>query len=376
LMKSGIVEGQGPQASRLFIVGAGASYGAGLPDANRVLTHLVGYMTGPWMPVANRSPMAYFEPLVAPLIEIARRFGGGERFPLDEVTDHFHRAAKRDLAQFGPLLAMLYKAIRELMYSRSLERAEAFQAFASALRPGDILLTFNWDLCLEIALAAAGVRFDRSLAVADQPGVVRILKPHGSIDDIVITHGTQALIGKHSIVDRYGLEPPGLAPGWPVRYELVRLRTYDLPIWGRLEWNDAARRIDLRIIGERDASSGLGTADVFALQLERILGDASPFLFTPSTPRKLYQWMYDLMIRIVQSVNRPIGAIYVAGYSFPKYDSPVFEVLSAMSAHLGRPATHVVNPAAHELPLDVLNDIFGRVELHATTFGAFDWHGA
>jgi hypothetical protein len=105
--------------------------------------------------------MGYFEPLLGPLIQVVRRLGGGSRFPLEELAADFQKALRRDPEGFSQIYPMLFQSIRELIYSRSCERASEFREFATHLRPGDLVVTFNWDVCLEIALAILGTPFSR-----------------------------------------------------------------------------------------------------------------------------------------------------------------------------------------------------------------------
>jgi hypothetical protein len=134
-------------------------------------------------------------------------------------------------------------------------------------------------------------------------------------------------------------------PDWPVRHELVRLRTYDLPLRGKVTWILKNHNITQKVLGECDPKPIEGRADLFPLQLEMMLGgDRSPFLLTPAISRKLYDWAYANVSRVVVLVDRPVESIFVVGYSFPSYDQPVFDVLQKMAERFGKPRACIVNP--------------------------------
>lgn len=57
----------------------------------------------------------------------------------------------------------------------------AIERFASILRPGDTVVTFNYDRLVERCLTKLGVPWSFGMD-DDQPGSIRILKMHGSLD--------------------------------------------------------------------------------------------------------------------------------------------------------------------------------------------------
>jgi hypothetical protein len=106
------------------------------------MIYIIGFLPD----ILNRTPMSYFQPLVLPFTEFVKRHGGDcERFPLEELVADFSEAARRNPSRFMPILAMLYQAIREWLYYLSCQNAKEFDAFVSHLRPGDIIVTFNWE---------------------------------------------------------------------------------------------------------------------------------------------------------------------------------------------------------------------------------------
>src|SRR4029453_13957085 len=79
---------------RLFVLGAGASYAAGLPDADSLASQLFGYIgNAPWERVRNRPPYAYFAPLNAVLRTAMRDLqsvdGPQSRWAIAGIFDRF-----------------------------------------------------------------------------------------------------------------------------------------------------------------------------------------------------------------------------------------------------------------------------------------------
>jgi hypothetical protein len=358
---------------RLFILGAGCSYAAGLPDGGTLSGHLFGYTGGaPWEVVYNKPPAAYWKPLMGTLHSVLRELAdGGEqsRWALDRVFDRFHQLVARNPAAFGSTYALLFEATAQLLYTRSCHGAttDAYRRFVDALAPGDIILTFNWDTCPEIAFHHAGRPFARALGVGAPSDMPWLLKLHGSIDYLIID--TESVVkggGRPDFLEMLGAEAP--SPFRGRRFELARLRTYDL-----------GYEVELSGVSKRDretASMGsvLGGYDVGPFMLTHALAEYPTFhMLTPGSPRPLYDWQYHLVSRLLADVRREIGEIVVAGYSFSAYDKPVHQVLRTVHRLAAKPPTHIVNPDAAALDPTLLRSIFGDCELHACGFGEYEW---
>ncbi len=394
------------RAGRLFVIGAGASYAVGLPDAARVLTQLTLYTSGPYGMVQNRTPMALLADVTGSLIRFAQETGvtKGDRFPLDAMAARFY-ATWRENPNFGMVVMAFWQALCEFMYERSAERAPEYRRFANSLAPGDIVISFNWDTCLEMALLQAKRPFTVSLEPRTASGKIRVLKPHGSVD-FAIADGPAPGCPRRRFIEMIHPAMPGIqTPAGYKQPRLYRLLTYDLGFRVRLAWR--GRAVDLRI-SKRQPSDAAGAAlrprtstrttadrlrprrgepksattsygsfaylgpDVGPLHLRGFLLESMPYLLTPGSPQPWYDWSYSCVRRIVESAG-PLRAIFVAGYSFPPYDGGVRALLTGLSRPTKPVPVHIINPAARELPKDVLDSMFPRYELHACGFLDYKW---
>lgn len=371
---------------RLFIIGAGASYASGLPDAGQLSGHLLGYTgNAPWEVIRNQPPKSYFAPLSAVLFQVLGELATGEqeRWPLDRVFERFYELVRRDPLRFGPVLGLLYEATAQLLYSRSNVggQSDAYLRFVDSLGNGDVLLSFNWDTCIELAMHQTGRAPQRALgAVGSAPGP-HLIKLNGSVDYVIVTttparRGRPAAKASPFFADFDFLEPLGMkAPAPPVtpwtgpgsRHELARLRTYDL---GR----------DVTAEGERPEeffqqpgllSSG---ADVGPFRLLAGLpGPATFLMLGPGFPAVVERWYHTAARQALRPVAKDIRQVFVVGYSFPPYDTSALRLLESVMRAAGNPPADVVNPAAAQLPADVMQRILGEYRLHPVGFQDFAW---
>jgi hypothetical protein len=72
--------------------------------------------------------------------------------------------------------------------SADAEKSPLLKHFVEQLRPGDIVITFNWDSLIERALLALGRPFDLNDRTRDQ---VTILKLHGSLSWVLVPDGVR-----------------------------------------------------------------------------------------------------------------------------------------------------------------------------------------
>ena len=365
---------------RLVILGAGASYAVGLPDAARAMGHFFMYVRGPFPLVVNRTPMWHFGDLGDALIVYARDAGfrTGDRFPFESMAEAFYKAVEQyatgpaeDFEAAFERFRLFFVAIREYLYSRSCDCAQGYAAFADALRPGDIVITFNWDVCLEIALflksKPARVSFS---SIRDNE--ITIIKPHGSVDFCA------AEIPEAKMRDAVYLEfihlalPVAVAKGRVLAPQLVRIRTYDCPYDIEISWNRKTREVNIKI-DERKRPFMSQDSDVGPLHLEKLIREPSPFLLTPGSHREFYDWSYSRLLHMVQEISAEIGTVIVCGYSFPDYDHAVIDALAETMRAIGSVPTHIVDPSASHLPKAKLDRIFEKYELHEQGFTEFNW---
>lgn len=352
---------------RLFILGAGASYAAGVPDGGALLGHLFGYAGGaPWEIVYNRPPNEYWAPLLRELYTVVQALHGGtpqSRWPLDELFGRFWARLRREGTEFLAVMNLLQEATAQLLYTRSLVggTSGAYDRFVAALGPGDIILTFNWDMCPEIALGEHGRPFSRAAAGPAPDDRPWILKLHGSIDYLIVREtGRNRSV---DFLDWFGVHPPQPLPG--ERFGLARLRTHDLGYPVELELGG---RSYARPRGHDDHAV-LGGFDVGPFTLTHELDELPTYhMLTPASPKDLYDWQYKLVLDALRPVCPEIEHVYVIGYSFPRYDRPVHQVLRTIHRRANRPPVAVVNPSAADLSGRVLREVFGDYELRPVGF--------
>jgi len=358
---------------RLIILGAGCSYAAGLPDGDRLATHLLGYVGGaPWEIVYNKFPSEHWAPLYHFLLNVLAELAEGgpqSRWKLDRIFDRFYQLLRLDPTGFRTVYGLLFEAAAQLLYARSCYggTTDVYQNFVKALEMRDVILTFNWDICTEIALNRANRPFSRTLRKAPKK-LPWLLKLHGSIDYLIVdvSRRRKDRKGRAEFLETLDAEAPSPFPGR--RFELTRLRTYDL-----------GYKVVLEQVAERDSET---------MKLQGVAGgyDVGPFLLTykleeypsyhmltPGSAKLLYDWQYQLVTQLLETVCPEVGEIIVAGYSFQAYDKPVHKVLRTVHRAADKPPVHIVNPSAASIKPNLLKSIFGKCELHACGFGEYEW---
>ncbi|HUP61944.1 MAG TPA: hypothetical protein VNA69_16170 [Thermoanaerobaculia bacterium] len=297
-------------------------------------------------------------------------FRSGNRFPIDSIAGLFFDEFKRDL-RFFPLLDKFWQAIREFIYERSLVCSAGYDDFVKCLSPQDTVITFNWDLCLEMALHRARHAFTLSLEQDGRSDVLQVLKPHGSVD-LIFADGYVDGSPADRCFEIICRSFPAIATAsWIQPPLLFRTLTYDSQLVLSIKWKaygagEMAVASDVKI--NPDAAP-----DVGPMQLRRFLVGEFPFLLTPAAPQALYDWSYHITRHIALKVKPSYRAIIVCGYSFPDYDAGVRKMLSALGRQLTAVPVHVVNPSADNLPACVKEDIFPGCTLHKRGFRDFSW---
>jgi hypothetical protein len=377
---------------RLFVIGAGASYAAGLPDANRLPAHVFGYIgNAPWEVVHNRPPDSYFNPLSAVLQSVLKELSTGgpqEKWPMDAVFERFGELIRENPQRFGVPFGQLFEATAQLLYHRSQQgaRSKAYREFVETLTESDLILTFNWDVCLEIAMQRAGKRLQRALCLQPRRGPW-LLKLNGSVDHLIVntsaSDNATPPSGQTRNRRRWWTQFPFLeclnvsAPSPPdtswtkstSRYELARLHTYDLAGY-EIPPNSGLFEPTGKDAIDEDSR------DVGPFALTHALPEyPSIHMIGPGTPAGLSGWYYDAVKSAVAPIASQITRVYVIGYSFPVYDLPLVSLLRDIVQAAGSPPADIVNPDATQLPRQPLQYIFGggRLQLHSSGFEGFDW---
>ena len=170
-------------ANRVFLMGAGASKACGLPLTNELLPtvlpslktkslrkrvtefakYLYPYFKSSW---GNYPNLEELLSLMDVYVEFSSKIKSSHKFEPDEVEQ-----LKNDL------LGAITASLSDLTEKINIERTQFFH-LGKILRPGDAVVTFNWDLLVEKALTEIGQDWNYEL----KEGAISLLKPHGSID--------------------------------------------------------------------------------------------------------------------------------------------------------------------------------------------------
>jgi hypothetical protein len=173
----------GKAAERVFLLGAGASKACGLPLTNELLPtvlpalktkslrkrttefvkYLNPYFKSSWRNYPN---LEEFLSLMDVYVEFSSKVKSGHKFEPDEVEE-----LKDDL------LAAITASLSEKTEKIKIQNTQFFR-LAKLLKPGDAVITFNWDLLIEKALTKLGLDWSYEL----KSDKIALLKPHGSID--------------------------------------------------------------------------------------------------------------------------------------------------------------------------------------------------
>jgi hypothetical protein len=298
----------------------------------------------------------------------------GERFPLDVLIEKFYADTRSNIRAL-PTQVALWKAIAEFLYSRSLACSKEYRTFVRALSDDDVIVSFNWDTCLEIAMKQLGRNV--SLEMHRPPSrSTWLLKPHGSIDFLAaspIQMRDPAFLREMSEIIHPQL-PTVFSPDGPIRAQLMRIRTYDLTWELDAAWLWESREFQLQY--DRHPKSRrrvIDRSDVGAIHLDRFLLESWPFILTPGWSPVFYEWSYGAIRQSLEQVCSEIEGVWVVGYSFPHYDKRAHAFLKGLAQCIGEAPVHIVNPAAHDLPADVLGDLFGKYCLHPVGFLEYPW---
>jgi hypothetical protein len=358
---------------RLFVLGAGCSYAAGLPDAARVMHRVMHYCTGPINLIKGRTPTEITGRLTGTLVDVMKEAGfkKGDRYPLEKAILGFYSRMQNAPERFWPQFNLFLTVVREMFYERSVAYHSVYVRFAQALRPDDIVINFNWDLCLEMALYTLRKPFGRLIYHAPPFGPM-IAKPHGSIDFFITDHEEGNPIMRQEYVQPIVFNMPKVTtnPNEP-NHNLIRLKSFDLTTIPPLEWNGI--NIDTDLGNPVPYEFNPLEPDVTPLILSRMLPNPFPWMLLPDMASHFYEWSYQrLDIALLQFLPKVTGT-YIAGYSFPDYDYAVRELLKTF-VNDNKAPIHVVNPGIDKEMEEKIDSFLGKCTYHKCGFQEMQWN--
>lgn len=178
-----------------FIVGAGASRDAGYPLVDGFVDSLDGWVDNATAPEFNEDDglrLALYRDKLRPVIE---RMKAEMK---DRDRDNIERLLEKLKSDSQAYL--LFEKIIFWMFFHFAGHGEVydsgyFKDFFSKTRPGDCIISFNYDLLLEWALRDSGIQYTYNWSDTRK---IRILKPHGAINFITNLDDHSEVHVKHS----------------------------------------------------------------------------------------------------------------------------------------------------------------------------------
>ena len=262
---------------RVFVLGAGTSYGAGFPLASQLFNRAYGRMEDDDQRQVGKA-LRYLYPVSGrnrPSRRTLENVNVEELLSLLDTAEEFNEILPTTFLEpvvIRRLRSSLLKSIVELLVENQLKaesskkRVDYVDRFLSRLEPGDTVITFNWDLLFERRMRKIGQEF--KLCPREESNHLAYLKVHGSIDWY---RGAE-------LDSRKG-------------FKVVYRQLYRAP------WPKVSR------------------------QRDKLPSDALPFI-VPPTFNKSFRGCADIEELWVQAFQRLQEAdeIYVCGYRFPPED--------------------------------------------------------
>jgi len=361
-----------PEGKRVFILGAGFSKAAGMPDAHEVATLLLESD----LLRHHKELQAWARDLLERIQHVNRLdcTGGGVSVNVEQLFEYaaFDRElylVRQHLCPFGRyagpsphqkaesidhwLSYMERDLVKVLISRQQAARPEALHDFAGSLRPGDTIVTFNYDTLLESTLTGRRLHWSHGFE-AESPGDVRIFKLHGSIDWWMLQRGTGVNASKWTkLFEKYDEDEShdaseGLRARDEWEYHAVLYRAADLNI-ARLAYERESAPIFDPV--PRRGLAGLGPYK----PLHRLVGSGEVWLKA-----------FDAI--------READEIYVIGWSASPYDTMArFHFASVLNLPECKPKrVVVVDPKVGE-QIKNYRSIFGEVEAIPQCAEHVDW---
>jgi hypothetical protein len=284
-----------------YVLGAGASLHAGFPLASAMGEGLLDFML--------RYPVAEYPSAAQFLIDT---FGESRNIE-DLITTLQSRIdalntpeGKAELMRLGNCRGRLTSCLREWFREIHTKPAPAYAEFAAKIiRPGDVVITFNYDDSLERELSRAGMwdvsrGYGFPLGTEDTPSKTLLLKLHGSMNWLISVFGG-ARAGAFQVV------------GWPPS------AFGDAPV---------IHPADLHHLGYTDFKGRVFTGGG-ALECLILPGRKKEFFYDTSFGREFGDFWELLWSQAAEAVNRS-ERIVLCGYSLLPLDQRARELLLRM----------------------------------------------
>lgn len=208
---------------RVFVLGAGFSFPAGLPLARQLLEQVYKNLSVPKRDQL-RDALSYFQPMdwgdggsvavtsalsTVVVEDFMSLLGIGRSYATHFPGDHWSASQIQELEKsLIRELALLFARLeREIVTQRS----EYIRRFVSRLSPLDTIITFNWDTLVESSIrrAALNVAYLRCRNANDR----LVLKLHGSVDWFHTDEVRVEFRPRCERIDRHLLQVPSQLPG-------------------------------------------------------------------------------------------------------------------------------------------------------------------
>jgi hypothetical protein len=308
------------QKFAIYILGAGFSCPAGLPSGPDL-----------WQEVRRRAlslsgRAKHFSHDLATYIEYRKRCFGDETVDFEEfmafldIEFYLGLRGKETWSADGNESQVVVKTlIGEILSERTPEKhdiPDLYLKFAQILKPNDRVLTFNYDVLLERALEKAGVPFrlfpdrykpnpsGKGLLVDMDKEEVVLLKPHGSIDWFDRTSYSQEFAGQDDLS-----------------------RRWNHPIFGKPEELGAAPLVEGARFPDDPLRHMYRVRDVNRLYKRRILFEATPSLFNPSSMKIIYSQMVRDFWWDMGQAGVFNFALAIIGFSLPRQDEYARQII-------------------------------------------------
>jgi hypothetical protein len=353
-----------PERKRVFILGAGFSKPAKMPDAAE-LTNLL-------LEVELMRADQQFQQWVSSLRERINHLrqldlpGGGNRISIEQVFEfaafdiEWCLLRQQDVGEtwgtrgrsIKKRLAVMERILFEVLIDAQEEHslgAAPLADFANALRASDAVLTFNYDTLLERALAARRKKWSSGFDV-EPAGDVTVLKLHGSLDWLICHRdnpiGSILFEINAGSIEWYEVDE-GQRHHWEKNFVLSRAPN--------LAAARAAARWDPLLGTNKSPWPGLAGLGLHK-PLHRLIGGCV---------------VWRKALRALQEADE----IYVIGWSASPYDTMArFHFASVLNLPETRPRrVVVVDPKVCE-QIKNYRSIFGEVEPIGQCAQRVDWH--